>query len=111
LIHLRNEMVPAGADALNYSYKKATAAIRAGPLALPAPRAKNLQMSTGFEDQLLSGFSPPHQYVAELQVSQYSSQPLICVPACVEFVHLSQHQSDLPVQKNCACRSTLHQRQ
>jgi hypothetical protein len=98
LIHLRDEVIPAGADALSCSYKKAAAAISAGPLALPAPRAKNLQMSTGFEDQLLSGFSPPEQYVQELQVCQHSSQALLCTSACVNFVHFSAHQSDT-VQK------------
>lgn len=72
LIHLRDEVLPAGPDALNCSYKKATAAIKAGPLALPAARAKNLQLATDFEDQILCGFSPPGQYVEELQVWRHS---------------------------------------
>jgi len=67
LIHLRGEVVPSSVDALNQSYKKSAGVIAAGPLALPAPRAKNLQFTDSFEDQLLSGFAPPTQYVEELR--------------------------------------------
>ena len=67
LIHLRAEVLPSSVDALNQSYKKSAGVIAAGPLALPAPRAKNLQFADSFEDQLLSGFAPPTQYVEELR--------------------------------------------
>jgi U3 small nucleolar RNA-associated protein 22 len=70
LIHLQDEVIPASADALNQSHKKAVAAIHAGPLALPAQRAKNLQLADDFEKQLLSGFSPPLRYVTELRVRE-----------------------------------------
>jgi U3 small nucleolar RNA-associated protein 22 len=67
LIHLRDEMVPAASDRFDKLHSDTIAAIRAGPLALPSLRPKNLQNTKQDQEEVLCGFNPASLYVEALR--------------------------------------------
>ena len=102
LIHLRNEVIPAVLMLSTFRTRRPPLPSKLVRWLCPPP-GQNLQDTTDFENQVLSGFSPPARYVKNYRCVNIPRTLKTCTRVALESAHVATML--------CTCRSILRRLQ